>query len=362
VNEILELTDQDSSIALFGSIGVGKSVVARAVLDHDRTKTKFGEHRYVMRCNLINSLESFLARLSDAIHTDVEQLRSRLQSPPTLILLLDDLDSILDPLNPGSQKISETIEEFGSYEHVCIVTTSRVYPDIRGFHRFEVPTISEDGARDMFYGLCDLERSAALDHFITSLDRHPLSIDLLAGCVRKNHLDEQTLLMAWENDQTGVVRASYHRKLRAVIEPTLSTPTIKGLVAITRDVLGAIAAPPHGFEESELEKLVPGIGQGLLDALCKFSLVYREDGVVKMLLPARSYFLEFSFVPAGTKEAIRPDGDCMPAKFCMSFSFPPRYARRDAFKRPPHTHQWTPTNSHPRGLGFLKSLAGSLKI
>ena len=30
------------------------------------------------------------------------------------------------------------IEELGSYPHVCLVTTSRMDPDIPGFHRIEV--------------------------------------------------------------------------------------------------------------------------------------------------------------------------------------------------------------------------------
>ena len=44
ITEILDLTDQLAPVALFGPIGVGKSFVARAVLDHDKTKAKFGRN------------------------------------------------------------------------------------------------------------------------------------------------------------------------------------------------------------------------------------------------------------------------------------------------------------------------------
>ena len=51
LGEILDLTDQLASIALFGSVGVRKTFVAHTVLDSDRAKAKFGENRHFMRCD-----------------------------------------------------------------------------------------------------------------------------------------------------------------------------------------------------------------------------------------------------------------------------------------------------------------------
>ena len=70
-----------------------------------------------------------MERLADAIHTDVTQLKLHLQSSPPLILLLNNMDFILGTLVPGAEEIYARIEQFGSYEHVCLVTTSRIYPD-----------------------------------------------------------------------------------------------------------------------------------------------------------------------------------------------------------------------------------------
>ena len=181
VNEILDLTDQIASVALFGSIGVGKSFVALTLLHHNQTQAKYGGNRHFMRCdNLANSLEGFLERLSDAIHasrnTDMVGLWSHLETSPPFILVLDDVDLILDPLAPGTEGISAAVEEFDGYEHVCLVAASRMYPDIHGFHRVEVPTLSEDGARDAFYSLCHLHRSSAVHDLIARVDFHPLSI------------------------------------------------------------------------------------------------------------------------------------------------------------------------------------------
>ena len=323
VNEIVDLTDQVASVALFGPIGIGKTFVARSVLDHHQTKAKFGEDRHLLRCgDLTNSLEGFLERLSEAIHTNPTQLQSRLQSSPPLILFIDDVDSILDPLVPEAEEILAMIEEFGSYEHVCMVTTSRVYPDIHGFHRIKVPTPSEDDAREAFYNLCNLGRSPAVDVLIAKLDSHPLSIELLAGYVRENNWDEPMFLKVWDSDETGAVKIRYFWRLREAIEPMLRSPAISKLGTATRDVLEVVAAFPSGVEESELERILDkmvGIGE-VVDVLCKFSLIYREDGFVKMLSPFRLYSLEFMLVPAQTKEVISVQWGpaCMPAPASMS--------------------------------------------
>ena len=58
------------------------------------------------------------------------------------------------------------------------------------------------------------------------------------------------------------------------------------------ETLRALATQPNGVKESKLEIMfaeIPKIGEAT-DALCKFFLVYRQDGVVKMLSPFRFYF------------------------------------------------------------------------
>ena len=322
VREIADLTDRAVSISLFGSVGIGKSFVALTLLHHNRTKAKFGQNRYFMRCeDLQNSLEAFLERLSETIQTEVAKLRPRLRSSPPLILFLDGIDSILEPETSQSQEISAAIEEFGNYEHVCLVTTSRIHPEIRGFCRVEVPTLTEDGARDIFYSLCNLSRSPAVDSLIASLDFHPLAIELLASCVRGNDWDEPTLLKAWEDDQAGVLKTGDDQRLKDAIEPVLRSSAIAGLEIPALVVLGAIAASQFGVKECELEKGISGTGKAV-DVLSKFSLVYRQDGLVKMFAPIRSYFVEFAPVLTPREQVLCEDVDFMPGA-CMSPLFYP---------------------------------------
>jgi len=326
VNDVLDLTDQVASAALFGSIGVGKSSVALTLLYHNRTRIKFGRNRHFMRCDgLTNSLEGFLECLSDAIGisptTDIEQLRSHLEASPPLILLLDGVDSILNPLAPEAEDIFATIEEFGCYQHICLLTTSRMYPEISGFHHVEVPSLSGGDARDAFYGLCYLDRSPAIDDLIMKLDFHPLSIDLLASSVRENNWDESTFLKVWGDGGTGGLETLYRQTLRDAVEPSFRSPTIQTLGIAAREALNGIAAFPSGVEERRLEGMFSGItGVGVaVDVLCKFSLLYRQDGFVKMLSPFRFYFLDSMLEPARGVEVIRCDAtNSDPAEACTS--------------------------------------------
>ena len=321
VNEVLDLTDQVASASLFGPVGVGKSFVAHILLHHSRTRTKFGTGCHVMRCDdLTGSLEGFLERLSDVINTgratNAVQLQSHLESSPPLILLLDGVDLILDPLANEAEEISATIEELGSYPHVCLVTTSRMNPEIPGFHRIEVPSPSKDDARETFHGLCDLDRSFAVDNLIAGLDFHPLSIDLLARSVRENGWDEQTLLKAWDDCQISMQKTNYYQGLKDAIELSFRCPTIQNLGTTARGVLETIAAFPSGIGERRLENTFPGITKAgaAIDVLCRFSLIYRQEGSVKMLSPFRFYFLESALTPTQHVEVIRWGADCNPAR------------------------------------------------
>jgi hypothetical protein len=194
-----------------------------------------------------------------------------------------------------------------------------MYPDLHGFHRIEAPTPPEDDARDIFYSRCNLARSPAVDGLIAGLDFHPLSIDFLARFVRESDWDAATLLDAWD-DQTSALVTNYRQSLKDSLELSLRSPTIRGLGTTARDALNALAAFPLGVEEGKLGGIfrITGVG-AVFDTLCRFSLVYRQDGFMKMLSPFRSYFLDSMAKLTQHGEVIRWGPDCHPARGGMPF-------------------------------------------
>jgi len=297
--DLLSLVERSVSTVLLGAGGIGKTAIALTLLHHTQITARFGGHRHFMRCDgLASSLDDFLGRLSEAIGarhlTDMRQLLSHLSHSPPWILMLDGVESILDPLASGAAEIATVIEELGRCQNACVLTTSRLDVRIPGFRRMKVPTLSADGAQDIFHGYCSLERSIAVDQLLAELDFHPLSINLLANVVQENNWDEQALLEAWNCGKTNILKATGCQSLEDSIKLTLGTPTIQGLGSTALETLEAIAKLSGGVKESKLESTfteIAGVGEAT-DELCKFSLVYRQDGFIKMLSPFRFYFLE----------------------------------------------------------------------
>jgi hypothetical protein len=97
----------------------------------------------------------------------------------------------------------------------------------------------------------------------------------------------------WDNPK-GMLRTTYYETLKNTIEPVFRSPRIKELGTAARDVLEAIASFRSGIEEQQLEGIFCGTGgvREIVDVLCRFSLVYRRNGVLKMLSPLQFYFLE----------------------------------------------------------------------
>ena len=325
VNEILDFTDQVVSTALYGSIGVGKSVMALTVLHHDRTKAIFGRNRHFMHCkDLTDSPKDFLERLSEATGTsrtaDTEQLRSHLEPSPPHLLVLDDVDHILDPLAPKAGEFSAIIEELGCNQHVCLVTTSRMKHDIHGFYPVIVSTPSKDSTQETFYKLCNLGRSPEVDNLIERLDFHPLFVDLLARSVREKNWGVKAVFDAWD-DYQGALRADYRQSLKEALGLSLRSPTIQGLGTAVHTVLNTIADFPNTIEERALGNIFPGITgvEEVIGVLCRFSLIYREDGYVKMIPPFQFYFQDSELEFPEEEVTIRWGPNCRPAKagvFC----------------------------------------------
>ena len=297
VEDLLSYVERSESITVFGPGGIGKTAIALTLLHHTRILARFGHHRHLMRCHDLNSsLDEFLGRLSESIGTsnlkDMAQLQSHLSLSPPRILVLDGVEPILDPLAPGAAEIVSAIEEFNRCQNLRLLVTSKMDVKITDFRRVEVPILSANGAQDVFHSRCSLERSVEVDNLLEELDFHPLSIDLLAGAARENDWDKAALLEAWDGGKSDILKAYGRQSLEDNIKSTLGTPTIQAHGTTALETLRALAGHPSGVKERELESTFAGIvGIGdATDALCKFFLVYRQDGVVNMLSPFRFYF------------------------------------------------------------------------
>jgi tetratricopeptide (TPR) repeat protein len=298
IEEVIGLAENLEPIALIGAGGIGKTSIALTVLHHKRIQERFGENRRFIRCDQFPASRShFLSRLSEVLGAGVENpkdltpLRPLLSSKEMLIIL-DNAESILDPKETGAREIYSVVDELCQFKTIVLCITSRITTVPPRCERPEIPTLSMEAARDIFYGIHrKVKRSDVINDLLKCLDFHALSIKLLATTASHNGWDHDRLAKEWDAQRAQVLQTDYNESLAATIELSLSSPTFLSLGPNARDLLGVVAFFPQGVNEDNLDWLFPTISnrRTAFDKFCVLSLTHRSNSFITMLAPIRDY-------------------------------------------------------------------------
>ncbi|KAJ7306945.1 P-loop containing nucleoside triphosphate hydrolase protein [Mycena albidolilacea] len=303
VENIMKVLSQESPrIAILGGGGMGKTSLARTVLHHPDTCTKFEDRFFVSAESASTSVElAALIGLHVGLNPGTDLTRAVVQClsrKPSCLLILDNLETVWEPIQSRGG-IEEFLALLTVVEHLALIITMRGAErptKVHWTHPFLLPLqpLSAEAAQQTFMEITDnVYRKEEIEQILKFTDNMPLAVDLMA------HLSDceglPNVLARWDTERTTMLSVGYDRKsnLDASIQLSLSSPRI---TSNSKELLGLLSILPDGLSDTELvQSKLPILNiLSCKSLLLATSLAYQDSNRrLRSLMPVREHVQQF---------------------------------------------------------------------
>jgi hypothetical protein len=262
VAELTDLVVNDEHIALVGPGGMGKSSIAKAIINEPLVTEKFGDRRSFVTYDGLDpstmTFETFMTRFAEALGTELagsdplHQLSKFLRSARALVVF--DYAETFEEASGSSalEKIPPAIADIADIPGVTLILTSRSRrnaPNVPWITK-DVPPLDLPSARTAFFRIYrranPSDDGEEIDILLNELEFHSLSINLLANAAQQNNWSPPILLKRWNNRHSKVLDHGRGKlqSLSFTMQLSLSSPSIQNLGEDGRRALAVIAFLP----------------------------------------------------------------------------------------------------------------------
>ncbi|KAJ7368938.1 P-loop containing nucleoside triphosphate hydrolase protein, partial [Mycena albidolilacea] len=296
------IAQQPARIAILGGGGMGKTSLARAVLHHPETSTKFESRFFVSAESATTSIElAALIGLHIGLDPGKDLTRAVVQyfsRAPSLLLILDNLETVWDPIQSRGG-IEEFLSLLTDVEHLTLIITMRGAErpaKVHWTHPFLLPLepLSDEAAQQTFMDITDNVYAAEdVNQILGFTDNMPLAVDLIA------HLSDyeglSNVLTRWKTEKTALLSVGYDQKsnLDSSITLSLSSPRI---THNSKELLSLLSILPDGLSVAQLDHGNLPISNILSckAVLLATSLAYQDSNkCLRSLVPIREHIQRF---------------------------------------------------------------------
>ncbi|KAG1724979.1 hypothetical protein EDB19DRAFT_1948328 [Suillus lakei] len=256
IAELTNLIINGEHITLIGLGGMGKSSLAKAILNEPLVTETFADQRFFMTYDGLDPLtitfETFMTRFVAALGIEsagadpVRQISTLLHSANALVVL-DNAETFEEAsASSALREIPQAIAEIADIHGVILILTShsrRSAPNVPWITK-DIPPLDSSSAQEAFFRIY---RLASL-----GLGIPPTFLNLLANAAQQNGWSPPMLLERWK-DQHSAVLDHGEGKLQSLSytkQLSLSSLSIQKLGEEAWHVLAVIAFLPQGLNES----------------------------------------------------------------------------------------------------------------